>query len=710
MRPLRKTLIALALLAVCAARASVQEFDFEALSAKRFPTPPPVDQSVVATNFTQRFPILNPAGGMWRLKFDYSLDHDEGHRIFGARARVAFGPKVMPWGNDVRGPTFPDSGVRRDVLYPWKCNVEVMPGMEFADVSFELFGKGDFRVAAVSLEEIPKDSSPVTIELPFGGCLDGVFHIGAGQTGVPVFAWRTNLADDTQPARFGCRVTIPPGFAFVDASHADLRTLAITRCSDGGSVVVYRVHSRPPAFSNMDGDRFGIVVRADGGQGSEGVMTIVGELDGRVVSRPVSLRLFASAPVKVDNVPSRYANAAYLGGSYADFPGPGNRALAQTLRAAGVTWIMPNAAAVTNNPSLVAMWREEGMRRITPDGSCFVANGFCHDGKVLCPCSFYRDDSPVRKGLRKLFKTALAGCDGMWSNWEPYEHLVRRRLCPRCSEAERGLDAAAYHRLRSSEHGRVVAALAADVAAATSSDVGFIPGVYWPELGPGHEGFDFTREIHTDDYASELSYVNAFGPYVRWNTSARYVPEPGRALAYFSVAREVMRQVEEDYSPDVRPALMSFPLGLSGMDWASKPEWLELALESFFFNGWSCTAPWSFPSGGDARFLAAFARATELSAKWEDYVWNGARADGAVRVKPRGTVQTRPWIDRTYLPALRDVPLLQHAAWEKGGERIVAVFNFDETASVVCDVSAISRSQTLHVPPSSCRVAFFPRK
>jgi len=73
-------------------------------------------------------------------------------------------------------------------------------------------------------------------------------------------------------------------------------------------------------------------------------------------------------------------------------------------------------------------------------------------------------------------------------------------------------------------------------------------------------------------------------------------------------------------------------------------------------------------------------------------------------------VQTRPWIDRTYLPALRDVPLLQHAAWEKGGERIVAVFNFDETASVVCDVSAISRSQTLHVPPSSCRVAFFPRK
>ena len=709
MTPLRKMLSAIALSVVFAAQVSGEAFDFADLSSKIFPDPPPVSLAVDATNFSRRFRIPDPTGGVWRLNFDFLLDHDEGDRIFGARTRIAFGPRTMPWGKDVRGPVISDSGARNDVLYPWRYNVDVVPGMKFADVSFEMFGKGDFRVASVQFERLPPDSSPVTVSLPFGGCFDGVFHIGAGQTGVPVFAWRTNLPDDTPLGRFGCRISIPPGFMFVDVSHADLNTLSVAAGADGGSVAVYRVLSRPPAFSRTGAERFGIAVRADCEHGSNGVMTVVAEIDGRAASEPVSLRLFSSAPVNAARVPSRYANAAYLGGAYADFPGPGNRALAKTLRAAGVTWILPDVAAVTNNRSLVQMWREEGMRRVTPDGSRFVCNGFSSADKEFCPCAFYRDDSPLRKGLKKLFKSSLAGCDGMWSNWEPYRFKGTRRLCPRCAEAEKGLSKDALERLRSSEHGRVVAAIAADVAAATDSAVGFIPGVYWPELGPGHADWASIREIRTGDYMRELAFINAFGPYVRWNMSMRYVPEPGRALAYFSVAREVMRQVEDDYTPDVRPALMAFPLGLSGMDWASKPEWLELALESFFFNGWSCTAPWSFPSGGDARFLAAFARATELAAKWEAYVWDGARADGAVRVKPRGAVHVRPWIDRTYLPSLRDVPLLQHAAWEKGGERVVAVFNFDESTSAVCDVSALSRTQTLDIPPLSCRVAFFPK-
>ena len=685
-------------------------FDFAAVSARRFPPPTPLAEATIATNFSRRFTFPHSTGGVWRLYFDYRLDHTKGRRIGGARARVSFGPKVMPWGPDVRGPMISDSDVDPGALYPWRCSMEVLPGMEFADITFELFGKGDFRVANVKFEECPPNPTPVVLELPFGGYFDGAFHIGSGQAGVPVFSWRTNLDEETPPGRFGCRIALPPGFAFVDASHADPATVAVACGTNGESVVTYRVASRPPRIGREGGEMFGVAVRADGAAGAEGTMKVVAEVDGRVASAPVSLRLVAVGPVRAGKAPARYANAAYLGGAYAEFPGEGNRALARTLCDAGVTWLLPSAAAVTNNPPLVAMWREEGMRRVTPDGSCFIANGFNSGRRVFCPCELYREDSPVRAELRGMFKKALKGCDGMWSNWEPYSHTGRRRLCRRCKEAEKGLDAKERDRLRSAEHGRVVQAVAEDVAAATDPAVGFIPGIYWPELGPGHEGFDFTREIRAQDYAKSLLFLNAFGPYVRCNTSARFVPEPGRAVAYFVVAREVMRQVEEDYPPDVRPALMAFPLGLSGMDWASRPEWLELALDSFFFNGWGCAAPWSFPSGGDARFLAAFARATELAAKWEDFVWNGARADGAAKVRPRGRVGSRPWVDRTYLAEQRDVPLIQHAVWEKGGERVVAVFNFSETASAVCDVTILKRSETVHLPPLSCRTVFFPRR
>jgi hypothetical protein len=701
---------ALFLFSALCAMSCADELDFAELSARRFSAPPLVDQSSIATNFSRRYHIPDASGGVWRLYFDYTLDHSEGDRIFGARARASFGPRVMPWGADVRGFEIPDSGCSGQFLYPWRRDVEVIPGMKFVDLTFDLFGKADFRVANVRFEPIPPDPMPVAVELPFGGYFDGSFHIGSGQVGFPVFSWRTSLADDTPSERFGCRVALPSGFSFVDASNASTSTVSVSRGVDGGSIVSYRVSSAP-SFSRAGGTHFGLAVRADAPPGTGGVITVTAEIDGRAASPPATLRLVSSPPVKVVRRPSRYANAAYLGGGWSHFPSAGARALARTLHEAGATWLIPSVSSLTNNPALLPMWREEGMRRVTPDGSRFIANGFMAEGKAFCPCALYDPSSSVRARLKRLFKRSLAGCDGMWANWEPYGFSSgRRRLCARCAAAEKGLSSDALERLRSSEHARVVAAVAADVAAATDPSVGFIPGIYWPEIGPGHDTFRFTREIHACDYARELSFLNAFGPYVRWNASGRYVPENGRALAYFCVAREVMRQVEEDFPADARPNLMAFPLGLSGSDWASRPQWLELALESFFFNGWGCTAPWSFPAGGDARFLAAFARASALAAEWEEFVWNGARADSSVRVKVRGTVRTRPWIDRTYLSTVRDVPLVQSAAWEKGGERIVAVFNFDESNHAVCDVSVRYRVETVDVPPASCRVVLFERR
>ena len=221
-------------------------FDFAAVSARRFPPPTPLAEAVVATNFSRRFTFPHSTGGVWRLEFDYRLDHSEGRRIGGARARVLFGPKIMPWGPDVRGPMISDSGVDSGALYPWRSIMEVLPGMEFADITFELFGKGDFRVANVRFEEIPPNPTPVVLELPFGGCFDGAFHIGAGQAGVPVFSWRTSLDEETPPGRFGCRITAPPGFTFVDASQMHLRQLfvATTRKDICWSMpfVMYPVH------------------------------------------------------------------------------------------------------------------------------------------------------------------------------------------------------------------------------------------------------------------------------------------------------------------------------------------------------------------------------------------------------------------------------------------------------------------------------------
>ena len=696
-----------ALLFASAAAYQSPPLDFAALSARRFKATPRLAGVFAATNTMRRFDFSHSNGGFWRLQFNYVLNHSSGDRVHGARARVAFGPQTMPWGTDVRGFSIADSGVNSGDLYPWQIDMKVFPGMKFANVSFDLFGQGTFLVSGVELTELPQDPGPVTMLLPFGDYFDGEFHIGAGQVGTIMFAWRTSMPDDVRSGRFRYRIAMPAGFSFVDASNLPPSAKPSAPADDGS---VSYAASSPPLYARSGGAMFAVVVRADGKEGTTGTMTVTPELDGNPASDPVSLELVTVDSVKAKRVPTRYANGAYLGEVCSSFKGEGSRALARTLCDAGATWLIPDAAAVTNNRSLLQMWRDEGIRRITPDGSRFVSNGFSLGKYTLCPCLFYDEKSPVRARLGKYFKRLLKGCDGMWSNWEPYGHTGRRQLCQKCAAAEKGLSATARDRRRSAEHGRVVSTLAGIIGEATDPAVGFIPGIYWPELGPGHEKFDFTREIAAGDYARSLSFINAFGPYVRWNTACRYVSEPGRSLAYFCVAREVKRQVDKDFPAGARPSLMAFPLGLSGTDWASRPEWLELALDSFFFNGWGCATPWSFPAGGDARFLAAFARATSLAAEWEDYVWNGVRCDGAVRVNTRGNVQKRPWIDRTYLGSLRNVPLVQYVAWEKGGERIVALFNFDDSEFAVCDVSSSSRSETIDLPPVSCRVVFFPGK
>jgi hypothetical protein len=275
----------------------------------------------------------------------------------------------------------------------------------------------------------------------------------------------------------------------------------------------------------------------------------------------------------------------------------------------------------------------------------------------------------------------LKGADGMWANWEPFMFKGRGCDCTNCLAAmsawreEKGGSVADF---RSSEHGKLIRVIDRHVRSATGGEksVGFIPGVSWRTMGSSWREKDPLAEARPIDYAADLCWINPWGPYVCWKSDMPYIYEKRLPLNHFVTAKDIREQTDRDYPEGRRPKLMSFPHGVQGLGWVTQPEHLEMALDSYFFNRWEASVVYFFPQGLDARFWRAFAAATTRAAKCEPYVLDGRRADDACVLEPVAEYAVPSACVTMFLPKYKDVSMLQHAAYDLGGGRLVAVLNF----------------------------------
>ena len=93
-----------------------------------------------------------------------------------------------------------------------------------------------------------------------------------------------------------------------------------------------------------------------------------------------------------------------------------------------------------------------------------------------------------------------------------------------------------------------------------------------------------------------------------------------------------------------------------------------------------------FPRGYDARYWKAMALVNRIAAKYEDFVYDGRRTDGKVKLVPQKPLRTKRDVSG-YLDWTRgETPVVQAVAYERGGKTMVAVVNFSEEEPAVFDL------------------------
>jgi hypothetical protein len=302
--------------------------------------------------------------------------------------------------------------------------------------------------------------------------------------------------------------------------------------------------------------------------------------------------------------------------------------------------------------------------------------------RATCPLAVIEEraffmTNTVAKEIREFLK----GSDGMWANWEPYMFKSRGCGCVKCKagfakwSAETGGTLEEY---RSKIHGDLIRVLDRHVRAATGgeSSLGFIPGISWREMASVWRSSNPSPESRPIDYAGDLKWINPWGPYVGWNAQMPYAYRKRGPLAHFIAAKDIRAQTDRDFTAPNRPRLISFPHGMQGLDWVTQPEHLEMALDSFFFNGWEASVVYYFPQGLDARYWRAFAQATTRAAKCEAFVMDGVKTTEKCSLNVVAEYAAPSSYVTTYLPQYKNVALLQHLSFDLDGARMVCVFNF----------------------------------
>ena len=693
-------------------------FDFAAASAKRFASAFDASRNIAvapfageATNsFSKVVALPSTNGGFWRVSVRYRMRHS---KPGGARFHVSPG-----------GPERPFNILQSATEWSELSMLAVVPAgaatlkasFMFARDSAVHFEYRDFSV----VDETP--ASPIIVkEMPMGN-IDSTFAVAEGKCGLLEYYWRK-----TDDGAYGWKnltfeVDLPPGIAYVDADFANKETVKTETRPDGSSRVTFSPRRGlwvGKVFNTYGGLK--LVVKATGkvGQSGKGRLRIkCCQGDSCFMAAPGDITFLIVKPFEGQK-PKRYCNGVMTGRCFDDLTDKAVEDLSRMMASAGVTWLVARGPAERYD-----MWRKMGIRYITPSAWQFN-NGFqIGNGKIpesdryvaagvkpadrhanyiksaVCPVTVYSGSDFFRTNTVPFITKFLKGTDGCWSNWEPYMFNRKGCMCARCCRAFAAYVGKPHEEIaakwpqcvmkggeyfetvlkfRSLEHAKVVKTLDRVVREATggASSLGFIPAIAWIEMASWWRPRNYAAEVQAIDYAGALKWMNPWGPYVAWESNYPYVYAKRKPLCHFFAAQDVRKTVNGDYPASARPKLMALPQGYQCGHWLSQPEHIAMALDSYFFNGWESTVEYYFPRGYDARYWNAFARATDRAARYEDFVFDGQRADDATSVEPFAGVYASPVrMLSGYLPDYRNVSPLQRVAYDLGGSRMVAVFNF----------------------------------
>lgn len=591
------------------------------------------------------------------------------------------------------------------------------------------------------------------------GLADEMFAVGVGQPNALPFMWRRPDGATAPARRISFRVRVPRGFRLVDASLAARGTIVRKDDADGTVEATFRLShlSQMPRREFLSFSRQALLVDADGPVGSEGDLTLEVLLDDRIVSNRMKTRLKAVEPVRVARKPRRFGAGGHLGGHYYLFSEDSSTcAFAKTLGEAGFDWAITSRTNAVLKVALRAAgfrhliydyyWAADGFRVGDPKGRPEADKWVQGDDEKIknptdnlsCPMAVYEERAFFLKNSVPKMRRNLEGFDGMWGNWEPEPYRGHGCACSNCIEAARAAGVP-LPQFRAEQMAKVVRTVDRHVRAATGGEksFGFIPAVNWILASTDKIFYDRGYEFWPGLYAKDLKCINPWGPYLFWDTQWRYNPKnhDGMLVEQFVAAKDVRECVDREYPAERRPYLMGFPhadeSSRGGNLWIVPPSWIDLAVSSQFFNRWEASVLYYFPRGNDTRYLKAFARAVARAAEYEPFVWDGRRVDDCVKaIATPATHKVRPkfrWNMRKYT----NMPFLQTAAYDLGGERIVAAFNFSGLDAVDFDLSQtgldgsyalsadgvrqegttsaaeLERGLRLTLPPNTCRVYRF---
>ena len=692
-------------------------FDFKSISDKHFARTDPSSPDNIAGKAENvrgkkfvKYVMLGNSGGTYRLSFSYDY---KGSGECACLVRYYRNVK-----GHIHGVSKPVQYIRlspgpflRDFVLPAESDIL---GVEWRAGELD---KLEIRDLCVVKRHVTMPC--VAFLMPLGH-LDGTFAISRGQCGVMGLSWRkADPAFSGAWHKFEYRVALPPGVEFIDISQmASAKSVRTERDAAGFTHVAFRPHYKRhvPGGNVSIHSSFGLLVATERPEGDIGDGMLEVWYDGKRVSETARVHFVSVPPVKAVK-PVTYFNGFESPENMIWFLRPeSNIRFAKFMSEAGVGGVLSDS-----DESLRALWRTNGIGRILVQNSKKFANGYRVGGdyskrppedryvaweKRKGVFSYYFDTAACPKAIyeeRPFFLTntvpdlakMLKGSDGLWANWEPYHFDGKGCMCDRCRAGfaafagipENDLAAdwptnmvqekyrAKLQEYRSREHAKLVKTIDRHVRRILGEEsMGFLPGVSWKQMSssPNRKSAAEYDEIY---YAGSLKWIEPWGPYVWWPPNIEYVYDKSSPLMHFFAAVDVRRQVDKDYPAPNRPKLMSFPHGVQGNGALTQPEHLEMALDCYFFTGWEASFLYFFPSGYDARYWAAFARATGRAAKYEGFL----AADSSpleCRISPVAPYAVPCKAVSRFLPDVRNVSTLRCIARKRGDRAIAATFNF----------------------------------
>ena len=693
-------------------------------------------------------------GGAYRLSLRYRMRHTVPQIGYGTTGLVIIHTWTLsPDGKSyvhVNRPACPRLDETFVEWVPTRIDFDVPEGADIISIQIRHDGIGDLLAKDVYLAR-QKPAEPgrgVMIRLSPAQLVDGSFALSEGQCGQLTWEWRKDADDAFDPKDSEFRLVLPAGFAFAGDTFA--ASAETDGRPDGSSVTTFRVTDRAyvPGKKLLTWNKPSVLVRSTGRTGTSGTMTLSSWRNGRKTGDSGPVRLLTIPTIRTAS-PARYLYAAMPGASrtinfrqeeacteFARFlTDIGIRQLAsanggwidwkhadtyrRAFRAGGGRRITPCWGGIANGYYI-------GNHNDTPEGDRFVTDGKVsgtwakYVGSGVCPLVVIEERPYFKEKVLPGLAKRMEGCDGLRANWEPFMFLHRGCYCGKCRAAFAkwakideakllqdwpkpvkvdGKYGKKWIRFRSFQSGEVVKTLNRHVMRMTggANSLGFIPAITWREMNSTWPKRHPSPESEPIDYASEIPTVGTWGPYVIWDAEKPYTYVKRAPLIHFIASKDVREQTDRDYPAERRPRLLGGTQGVQCGEWTTQPEWLEMAMDSYFFNGFQGTQAYFFPEGLDARYAAAYARSAARAAKYENAVWDGRRNDAAVTLKTVREYAVPVTRVSDYIPDYVDVPMLQKAVYDLGGERHVAVFNFWERGEAFFDLATTGLAEGRYV-------------